>query len=173
MVQLRISQHWFRGKGLVQNKRQAITWSNAVPVHRRIYAALGELRRHIHNQNRFLFHEYKCYSLKLGQKDIRTIWLRKTNVFKNSDKLLYFLIKYFFVSNIMGCKCHFELLWFQSEKTNKVTPVALRSSLTRFFTRHTNTNGRIQFIMLISEKKLAMSLPAGQLWIPAVVLGGY
>ena len=29
------------GNGLVPNRQQAITWTNADPVHRRIYAALG------------------------------------------------------------------------------------------------------------------------------------
>ena len=29
------------GNGLAPNKRQAITWTNADQVHRRIYAALG------------------------------------------------------------------------------------------------------------------------------------
>ena len=38
-VQLIIWQH--SGNGLAPKRRQAITWNNADPVHRRIYAALG------------------------------------------------------------------------------------------------------------------------------------
>ena len=37
-VQLTITQHWFR---LGLNRRQAIIWTNADLIHRRIYAALG------------------------------------------------------------------------------------------------------------------------------------
>ena len=40
-VQLTTRQHWFSGNGLAPNRRQAISWTNANPVHWRIYAALG------------------------------------------------------------------------------------------------------------------------------------
>ena len=41
-VWLRISEHWL-GNGLVPNRQQAITWSNADPVYGWIYEALGEM----------------------------------------------------------------------------------------------------------------------------------
>ena len=40
IVQLIIPQHWFR-YGLASNRRHAIIWTNADPIHWRIYAALG------------------------------------------------------------------------------------------------------------------------------------
>ena len=36
-VQWTITQHWF----MAPNRRQAIIWTNADPIHRRIYASLG------------------------------------------------------------------------------------------------------------------------------------
>ena len=39
-VQLPITEHWFR-YGLATNRRQTIIWTNADPIHWRIYAALG------------------------------------------------------------------------------------------------------------------------------------
>ena len=39
-VQLAVTQHWL-DNGLAPNRRQAIIWSNADPIHWRIYAALG------------------------------------------------------------------------------------------------------------------------------------
>ena len=61
------------GNGLSLNRRQAITWSNADPVYRRIYAALGgdELSQVVAIDMKIWYRHHSGYGLNQWEKTLQ------------------------------------------------------------------------------------------------------
>ena len=63
--------------GLVPNKRQAIIWTNAGPIHWRIYAALGGDELTHYSAKWRLIHLIKRFKLMFIQHIINSSWLKE------------------------------------------------------------------------------------------------
>ena len=72
MVQLTITQHWFRWC-LALNRWQAIIWTNADPIHGLIYAALG--RDEFKGQINKIILQLHCTLYVVPRVDASTLWI--------------------------------------------------------------------------------------------------